>query len=463
LIIGGEIKVMLVKQVEEFIEKHGLLKKGSRILVAVSGGVDSVVLLRVLKALSPKYHWNIQVAHFNHSLRGQDADRDEAFVRRLALTYNLAFHGQQQDVRKYARKQGLSIEEAARLLRYDFLEKTAVAIHADKIAIAHNANDQAETVLLFLLRGTGKTGLAGMPVARGKIIRPLLFIWRKDIEIFAKQNKLLFRTDTSNLQTNYLRNRIRLKLLPELAKHYNPQICQHLLHISSLEREEDRFLQQYAIREAAKCLEQKTGVSVLHNKQFSKLPVWLQRRLVRLIAPLSYEQVEKVRYLAGTTGPVKTLSLGNRFWCRREYGKLIFSTGNQIKETGSTAEWTLPVPGMTFIPELGLHVVTRTYKKPSQFRITKSKRLTFLDIESISGQLRLRTRKPGDRFRPYGLLGTKKLKDYFMEQKIVSGERDQVPVIMDDKGIVSLCTLGRIDDRVKVTPQTKTIIEIEVS
>ncbi|MDD5132170.1 MAG: tRNA lysidine(34) synthetase TilS [bacterium] len=454
---------MLVKQVEAFIEKQDLLKKGDRILVAVSGGIDSVVLLRVLRILSPKYHWDIQLAHFNHSLRGRAADRDAAFVRELAVTQALPFYVQKQNVRKYAREKGLSIEEAARSLRYEFLEKIAQDINADKIAIAHNANDQAETVLLFLLRGAGKTGLAGMPVTRGKIVRPLLSSWRKDIETFARRNKLLFRTDVSNLQTDYLRNRIRLKLLPELAEKYNPQIYQHLWHISSLEREEDRFLQQLAIRAAAKCLEQKPGVTVLYNKRFGKLPAWLQRRLVRRIALLSYEQVEKIRDLARGKSPNKLLTLGNKLWCRREYDKLIFSTRPGIKRTHQAIRWPLVVPGMIRIPGLGLEIAARKYKKTAGFRVTKGRRLTCLDADAISGHLYIRTRQPGDRFQPYGLNGTKKLKDYFIEQKIGIGERDLLPVVADNKGIVSLCTLGRIDDRVKVTPQTKTIIEIEVS
>lgn len=454
---------MLVKQVEEFIEKQGLLKKGNKILVAVSGGADSVVLLKVLILLGRKYHWDIQVAHFNHSLRGRAADRDAAFVRRLAGTYKLPFHMQKQDVREYARKKGFSIEEAARLLRYEFLEKTAQAICADNIAVAHNANDQAETVLLFLLRGTGKTGLAGMPAARGKIVRPLLSVWRKDIEIFARQNALLFRTDASNLQTDYLRNRVRLKLLPELAKSYNPQIYQHLLHLSALEREEDHFLQEQATRETVKCVEQKPGLIVLYTKLFVKLPVWLQRRIVRLIVPLPYEQVEKIRDLAVNKGPNKLLLLGNKLGCRREYDKIIFFTGSQAQNTQEAMTRTLPLPGTTYISELGLKVILRYYKRTARFKIPKSKLLTCLDAGKISGKLRLRTRRPGDRFQPYGLTGTKKLKDYFMEQKIATGKRNQIPVIVDNKGIVSLCTLGRIDDRVKITPQTKTIIEIEVS
>ncbi|MBI5554396.1 MAG: tRNA lysidine(34) synthetase TilS [Elusimicrobia bacterium] len=454
---------MLLNQVEKAIIKNGLLKAGETVLVPVSGGVDSVLLFHLLWILRPKYHWTLQVAHFNHSLRGKESDQDEAFVRQLAGKYEVCFHRQKQEVRKYARQQGWSIEEAARLLRYDFLEKTAAAIKAEKIAMAHNANDQVETVLLFLLRGAGKTGLAGMPVARGKIVRPLLSIWRKDIELFAKQNKLLFRTDSSNLKTNYLRNRIRLKLLPELVRRYNPQIYQHLLQLSALEREEDNFLQQQARQEKAKCLEQKAGATVLNIKRFLQRPVWLQRRLVRLIAPLPFEQVEKILNLAGATGPVKQLPLGDDLWCRREYSKLIFSTGAQIKKANRAAMWALSAPGVTRIPDLGLQVVIRSYQKTTGFTLRKSKRLTFLDAAAISGQLCLRTRRPGDRFQPFGLAGTKKLKDYFIEQKIAPGERNQVPMIVDEKGMVSMCTLGRIDNRVKVTRQTKTILEIEVS
>lgn len=454
---------MFVQQVEKAIIKDGLLKAGETVLAAVSGGADSVVLFHILRVLGPKYHWSLQVAHFNHSLRGKESDQDEAFVRQLAEKYRVRFHRQKQDVRKYARQQGLSIEEAARQLRYDFLEKTAAVVKAGKIAIAHNANDQVETVLLFLLRGAGKAGLAGMPLVRGKIIRPLLFFWRQDIEQYARQHTLLFRTDSSNLKTDYLRNRIRLKLLPELAKRYNPQAYQHLLQLSALEREEDRFLQQRVIQEKAKCLEQKAGGTVLYIKRFLKQPVWLQRRLVRLIVPLPFEQVEKVLNLAGTTGPGKQLPLGTGLWCSREYGKLIFSAGARIMKAGSTAVWALSVPGATWIPDLGLKVVIRSYRKTTGFAISKNERLTFLDAEAISGQLYLRTRQMGDRFQPYGLAGTKKLKDYFIEQKIAPGERNQIPVIADEKGIVSMCTLGRIDNRVKITRNTKTILEIEVS
>ncbi len=454
---------MFIQQIEKAIIKDGLLKAGETVLAAVSGGVDSVVLFHVLRVLQPKYHWDLQVAHFNHSLRGKESDQDEAFVRQLAGKYKVRFHQQKQDVRKYARQQGWSIEEAARQLRYDFLEKTAASIKAEKIAIAHNANDQAETVLLFLLRGAGKTGLAGMPIQRGKIVRPLLSLWRQDIDQYAQQHTLPFRLDSSNLKTDYLRNRVRLKLLPELARNYNSQIYQHLLHLSALEREEDNFLQQQAGRAKAKCLEQKAGSTVLNIKLFLQQPFWLQRRLIRLITPLAFEQVEKILNLASHTGPAKQLPLGDGLWCRREYGRLIFSTGAQIKKAGSTTVCILAVPGVTRIPALGLKVVIRSYQKKTGFTLRKSKRLTFLDAENISGQLCLRTRQPGDRFQPYGLAGTKKLKDYFIEQKIVPGERNQVPLIVDEKGIVSMCTLGRIADRVKVTKYTKNILEIEVS
>ena len=219
---------MLVNQVEKYIERHGLLKKGDKILVGVSGGADSVALFHVLWSLRKKYSWSLAIVHINHSLRGPEAERDAEYVRKLAARFSVPYYLRQVDVPSFARVNKLSVEEAARDLRYQTLEALADSLKADKIALAHNANDQVETVILFLLRGTGKTGLSGMPPRRDCVVRPMLSSWRDQIEDYVSQQGLAFRTDSSNLKTLFLRNKIRLKLLPLLAKQYNQGIYRHL-------------------------------------------------------------------------------------------------------------------------------------------------------------------------------------------------------------------------------------------
>ena len=452
---------MLVKQVEKTIEKYGLLKQGDKILVAVSGGADSVALLHLLLKLRPKYRWSLHMAHLDHSLRGSESDQDAEFVRKLAQKLKIPFTSHKADVRFYARKAKLSIEQAARELRYEFLNRIAVAHRLNKIAVAHNANDQVETILLFLLRGAGKTGLAGMSPSRDNIVRPLFECWRPEIEKYLRQNKISFRTDSSNLKTDFLRNKVRLRLLPELAKEYNQRIYRHIFQLGEIERQEDAYLRCRAAEQAPAVMEQISRRLVLNSKKYLILDDWLQRRIIRTAGNFSYDEVEKIRELARQKGPARELQLTAGIRARREYGKIYFySTEDNRSSLKKT--YSLALPGKTRIKELRLSADCALYPREKGFKLAGGNNRAFLDADSICGGLSLRRRRPGDRFQPYGLKGTKKVKDYLISRKISRQEREEIPVIADEKKIVWLAGLGRIDDRVKITDATKNILEIRI-
>ncbi|MGB2697476.1 MAG: tRNA lysidine(34) synthetase TilS, partial [Candidatus Zixiibacteriota bacterium] len=217
-------KIDLISKAKKTIDRYHMIKSGDKVVVAVSGGPDSVTLLLVLLELKKDFNLSLFIAHVNHKLRGKESDQDQGFVRKLASDLNIKLYTSSFQVKKEAKKMKLSVEECAREIRYNYLNKLADKLKAQKIALGHNFNDQAETVLIRLIRGSGSLGLSGIPPVKNKIIRPLIEIKREEIEAFLKKKKIPFRIDSSNLRTDYLRNKVRLKLLPILKKGYNPKI-----------------------------------------------------------------------------------------------------------------------------------------------------------------------------------------------------------------------------------------------
>jgi tRNA(Ile)-lysidine synthase len=232
----------ILRKFEETLSKWDMLKKGERVIVACSGGPDSVALLYLLNQIRKKYGLQLSVAHINHKLRGKESDEDERFVKRLAKKTGLNYYSKSFDVKKMAREEKLSIEECARKVRGAFLNRLANRIKADKIALGHNADDQAETVLMRLIRGAGGLGLSGISPVSGKIIRPFLETTREIIEQFLRENNYHFRIDSSNLRKDYLRNRVRLELLPHLKENYNPQIVKVLNRTALILSAQENYL-----------------------------------------------------------------------------------------------------------------------------------------------------------------------------------------------------------------------------
>ena len=272
---------MILERINKTIQEYKLLEKKDRILIAYSGGVDSTGLLKLLLELREGWSFELFLGHFNHKLR-HTADEDEQFVKRMAQKYSLPIFVGSKDVRSYARAKKLNIEEAGRKLRYDFLKKAALKIGGAKIATGHTKTDQAETFLMRLMRGSGLRGLAGIfPLVEGTIIRPLIQVEHKDIEAYLKGKGIEFRIDESNLDRRFLRNRIRLDLIPYIQENFEPEIVSSLGRIASIIREEDSLLEKIAQETTKKAISKKNNQISLEVKPLSSLPRAMARRVVR--------------------------------------------------------------------------------------------------------------------------------------------------------------------------------------
>jgi len=450
---------------EQTIRRFNMLQKGDRVIVACSGGPDSVALLHLLNQIKEKYDLKLIVAHINHKLRGQESDEDERFVKRLAQKLKLNFHTKSFDVTRIAKKKKLSIEEAAREVRYQYLNKLALRLKATKIALGHNADDQAETVLMRLIRGAGALGLTGMSIVRGKIIRPLLEVKREEIEQFLKEEKLGFRIDSTNLRKEYLRNRIRLELLPYLKKNYNPKIIDTLNRTASILSAQEDYLEKETLKEFGKMAKaQKEKISLDLAKLFN-YDIFLQREILRLVFErlggggfkASFNLVERVLSLAQQKKAGRRVFLNKDVLAEVSAGHLNF-----YKVKKAEKDQSLIFPGIVESRRFGIRLDSKVIKKKNlkEKPYSKDEMTAFLDWDKLKPPLILRNPKPGDRFRPLGMEGTKSLKDFLTDLKVPRYEKERVRVLTSRGKIVWV--LGyRIRDEFKVRKTTENILKIE--
>ena len=285
---GGIYLVVLEDKVRQAIKKYKMLSPGDRVVVGISGGPDSLALLSTLRSLSKEFNLSLSLAHLNHMFRGKEAEADARFVQKVSRAWKLPLKSESFDVPAFARKEKLSPEEAARQIRYKFLSQVSLEFKASRVALGHTEDDQLETLLMRLIRGTGHEGLKGIPPVRilnakprVKVIRPLIETSRAEIESYLDKHKLKARSDSSNLQPIYLRNKIRLELLP-LLRQYNPRIKEVLLSTMRILREEEEYLQENARKALGEVIkEKKKGTVSIKLKDFSAYPRALQRRILR--------------------------------------------------------------------------------------------------------------------------------------------------------------------------------------
>lgn len=415
-------------KVYRFIKQYKLLESGDDVTVALSGGADSVALLWTLRRLGPQLGITLRAAHFHHGIRGEEADRDAEFCHSLCAQWEIPFTLGRGDAPVRAKTTGESLEEAARVLRYAFLEQTAVG----KLATAHNADDNAETILLRLLRGTGLRGLGGIPPKRGNVVRPLLSCTRAEIERLLKENNLPHVEDSSNASDDCLRNRLRHRVLP-LLREENPNLTETLGRTAKLIRQEDECLSRMAARASEACrAEQDEGLSCRRLLELD--PVIRRRVLLAALRDLGLEDPAAVyvNALEGLlrAGPSARIDLPGGRQARREYDLLQFDFPTQpiiLEET------ELTVPGTTVLPD-GLGEIRCFVTKNSNF--SKKNLTTFaLKCDMIaSSVIRVRGRRSGDRLTLTG--GTKSLKELMIDKKIPARLRDAVPVVtLDDQPI----------------------------
>jgi tRNA(Ile)-lysidine synthase len=453
---------MILDRVKKTIQEYKLLEKKDRILIAYSGGADSTGLLNLLLELREEWSFELFLGHFNHKLR-QTADEDEQFVRRMAKKYSLPLFVGSKDVRSYARKKKLNIEEAGRVLRYDFLKKTALKIGGAKIATGHTMTDQAETFLMRLMRGSGLRGLGGIfPLVEGTIIRPLIQVERPDIEAYLKKKGIEFSTDESNLDRRFLRNRIRLDLIPYIKKNFEPEIVSSLGRITSIIREEDNLLEKIAQEKTKKAISKKNNQISLEVKHLSSLPRAMARRVVRdfiselrgNLRAISFEDVESVLSLKQG----KEFPLRKDHVLRREQDQ-VFLKGKIPPKIRYEYRWEGQAP--LEIKELKLTFEGKKIKKGKPLRLDFDDQTSaFLDLGKLKFPLLVRNRREGDRYQPLGAPGQKKLKEIMRAKDIALPERERRPVFLSGDKIVWILGLP-VSERFKVEKGTSDIFALK--
>ena len=422
--------------VRHYIEQEQLLSEGATVIVGLSGGCDSMVLLHVLHRMG----YRCIAAHCNFHLRGEESDHDEQFVRNFCQEQDIPLAVTHFETIAYAQEHQLSIELAARELRYEWFESLYLDYQAEAIAVGHHADDQAETLLMHLVRGSGLNGLCGMHPKNGHIVRPLLCVSREAIEQYALQEELHYVTDSTNSDTQYRRNYFRHEVIPLLEK-LNPQIvatlsrtCQHLQGYQ-------QFIQAETTRLRETCLVKEGNTDYIDLKQLCRHESW-ETWLYELLSPygLQGDQVEQL--------------------CRSIHdkvsGKLFISNTHRIAlnrtqlliQALSTLEPPLPT------------LTCSTFKRTGKEVFPPAQALSVLiDADKVKGTLHLRHWQEGDTFRPIGMKGNKKLSDFFTDQKLSVFEKEEVWIVCDDEHIVWVAG-HRMDDRYKITADSRTILEL---
>jgi tRNA(Ile)-lysidine synthase len=453
---------MILDRINKTIQEYKLFQEKDRILVAYSGGVDSTALLNLLLELRPEWSFELFLGHFNHRLR-QAADEDEQFVRLMAKKYSLSLFVGSKDVRSSARKKKLNIEEEARKLRYDFLKKTALKLGGTKIATGHTMTDQAETFLMRLMRGSGLRGLGGIfPSVEGVIVRPLIQVERQDIEVYLKEKQLEFRIDESNLDRRFLRNRVRLDLIPYLKQNFEPEIVSHLARIAFIIREEDSLLEKVAQEKTKKMLSKKSNRISLQAKTLSSLPRAMARRVVRdfiselrgNLRAISFEDVESIlRLKEGKEFPLRKGHV-----LRREKDQIFLKSKASPK---AKYEYKWEGKGPLEIKELQLKFLGKRIKKGSSLSVRFDDQTgAFLDLKKLKFPLLVRNRREGDRYQPLGAPGQKKLKEIMRAKGIPLSERERRPVFLSGNKIVWILGLP-VSESFRIGQRTSNIFAIK--
>ena len=466
--------VTLVERVSRFITEHHPIPDRGKLVVAVSGGPDSVCLLHILLGLRDKSDITLHAAHLNHKLRGDESDADAEYVADLARKMRLPAIVEQRDVKAYQKSRRLSLEEAAREVRYNFLTEVAEAVGAQAVAVGHTLDDHIETILMHLIRGSGTRGLRGLQPsstwhskkAALTVIRPLLEVSREETAAYCQRYQLKPRLDSSNLSLSPLRNRIRQQLIP-LLESYNPQVTEALLRTARIAADDLAVLEETAAESGGRVVEQRQNTIILNKEGFIKLPPSLQRHLLRAaiegllgnLMDIESRHIEEIMVsLHKPAGKIITLPDGLLFVI--EYDRYLL--GNDPSALSPLpaleTEHALQIPGITALPGWQ---ISADVMEPKQASDEGDSFTTFFDLDRTGNKLTVRPRRPGDRFQPLGMSQSKKLNEFMIDHKIPQAWRRRVPIVCSPEQIIWVAG-WRIDERVKVAENTKRVLRLEL-
>lgn len=445
------------------IKRFAMLTGGEKILVGLSGGPDSVCLLYILHCLKDSLSLNLSALYIDHGLRPDEAREEIEFCKRLCEKLSIKFLVKSIDVKLYVKEQGLSIQEAARELRFQTFESVAQELNAQKIALGHILDDQLETFFMRFFSGSGPKGLSGIPPIRGPIIRPLLETDRKDVEEFLNKEHISFIVDSSNLKKNYLRNRLRLSLIPELKKLF-PQIAQTVSRTMHILREEEKYFDIIVTKTIMKLISRKTNARTeLFLSPLEAMDKVILRRVLRKaidetkgLRGIEFVHIESIIDLVkhGRRGGRLFLPRGLRVI--KDYSTLIL-TSEMLPKLNSV---NLSIPGTVVLKEIGAVIKASIENKIETYGNTRT--LAVFDAEKTGLELTVRARANGDFFYPMGFGKRKKIQDYFVDEKVPRDERDAIPIVVKGNDIVWIAGY-RGDERFKVLDSTERFLKIEIN
>lgn len=463
----------MIRKIKDAIEDNHLFDPGEKVVVAVSGGSDSVALLKVLEMLSYEYRLTLIVAHLNHGLR-EEAPSEERFVRKMAQDMGLVFESKSLDIASLRKVSGKCIEDTSREVRYDFLDDVAKKHGARKIALGHHMNDQTETVLMNFLRGSGPPGLKGMLIARdSRYIRPLLVVTRSEIISFLEFHRISYVTDASNADDRYLRNRIRRALVPELKARYNPNLDESIKSMAEVMRVENEYMEMASDRVLSAW-----GVTHGHSEFRVRISDFLgyheaiQRRIMKhLLEELSpngkgigFAHIKAALGLIRSDRPGAYVTLPCNIEVRREYDTLVISRRRKdddedLDKRCDNLYYEVTPPASVKMAELGRMMIFEFAEGMIDMR-SNIRDAVFMDYDRICLPLVIRTFRPGDRIQLLGMKGVRKIKSLFIDEKIPLRRRREIPLLLDREAVLWIAGL-RLSERVKITEKTRQILKVE--
>lgn len=456
---------MIFNKVLSSVKKHNLIEDGDKIVVGVSGGPDSIALIHILNKLRESMDIKLYVAHLNHQLRGINSQEDAFFVTKFCDELGITCFVKSEDVSAYCGENGLSVEEGARTLRYKMFEEVKLKTKSNKIALGHNLNDQAETVLMRILRGTGLEGLKGIEIKRNDgVIRPLLEIKRGEIEDYCKEHDLNPRIDETNLETIYTRNKIRLELIPYLSENFNSNIIESLVRMSSSLSLDNSYIEEESIKifnQVANISQDRIDINI---QSYKGLHSAIKLRILRLCIKsilgdtksIDKKHIYDILELEDNSKIDKMLNLPRNIFVYRK-SSTITITNKEILIDEIKFCYNIPKEGFINIREIGSSITTQIVSIEKFKGMKKDSNSVAFDLDKIKGLLTISSREQGDKIKLSN--GTKKLKDMFIDLKIPKEQRPKVPIIKDEGEVLSVSTL-RISENYKISDKTKEVLKI---
>lgn len=438
----------LIKKIRSFILKNHLIKQGDKVVIGFSGGPDSVFLLEVLLKLRDEFSLELSLAHINHLLRGEESDGDEEFVRALAERLEIPCFVRRQSMKAYAKAHRIGEEEAGREIRYTFFDEVTAETGADKVALAHNLDDEIETFMFRLMRGTSLKGLEGIPVRRDRYVRPILNLYKVEIMEYLHKNDINYRIDSSNLKADYTRNSIRLDLIPEIEGKYNSNFKEKIVNLmeeigevnSILKVDYTKFLREGAL--------QWQEIEDLTDYEKRKI---LNSYLTQKGVEVSRKKLDSILAVMASGGS-KELSLGKKMKLKKEYNKLYVSVDSE-NCMDENLQVELKVPGEAVFGRYKVRAVAGS--------CNVSGRDSFAADIPLGSTLKIRARKPGDRITISDKGATKKLKEIFINNKIPKEAREEIPIVTLEEEIVWIAGV-RGNERYKVRKPDENSIKLIV-